>query len=146
MAKFKVGEKVILSKRMYEECSGLEWSGRAEQKMRVDGFLIVSEVFKPRAYIMEGLPAITFAEEWLEPYMDQTPSPLHLGRAAYMPRETWLPKEEVSVRDRFAMAALSGMLAHSTRYKPREEGADWHWSIAKEAYELADAMMEARKI
>lgn len=58
------------------------------------------------------------------------------------------PKEgvtELQLRDQFAMAALTGMLAHSTRYKPREEGVDWHWSIAKEAYELADAMMERRK-
>ncbi len=53
--------------------------------------------------------------------------------------------EGLYLRDQFAMAALQGMLAHSTRYKPREEGADWHWSIAKEAYELADAMMERRK-
>ena len=58
------------------------------------------------------------------------------------------PEEEIEdlfLRDQFAMAALEGMLAHSTRYKPREEGANWHWSIAKEAYELADAMMERRK-
>lgn len=53
--------------------------------------------------------------------------------------------ELLGLRDQFAMAALAGMLAHSTRYKPREEGADWHWSIAKEAYELADAMMERRE-
>lgn len=53
--------------------------------------------------------------------------------------------EGLYLRDQFAMAALAGMLAHSTRYKPREEGADWHWSIAKEAYELADAMMERRR-
>lgn len=62
-----------------------------------------------------------------------------------IPQGMFLPKEELSVRDRFAMAALEGMLAHSTRYKPREEGANWHWSIAKEAYELADAMMERRE-
>lgn len=49
------------------------------------------------------------------------------------------------LRDQFAMAALTGMLAHSTRYKPREEGVDWHWSIAKEAYEIADHMMLRRE-
>lgn len=32
--------------------------------------------------------------------------------------------ETITERDAFAMAALSGMLAHSTRYKPMEEGAD----------------------
>lgn len=54
--------------------------------------------------------------------------------------------EYPALRDHFTMAALTGMLAHSTRYKPREgEGVNWHWSISKEAYELADAMMEARK-
>ena len=141
MTRFKKGDKVVPSKLMYGDCSGSAWFERVKQMVRDDGFLVVSEVFEPRAYMMEGLPTILFSEEWLEPYIEGTPAPLHLGRAVYMPRE---PGEEFSVRDRFAAVALSGMLAHSTRYKPREEGADWHWSIAKEAYELADAMMERR--
>ena len=51
----------------------------------------------------------------------------------------------MTLRDYFAGQALAGMLAHGTRYKPRE-GADrnWHVAIADEAYELADAMLAAR--
>jgi hypothetical protein len=51
----------------------------------------------------------------------------------------------MSLRDWFAGQALSGMLAHSTRYKPREGApANWHQAIAEEAYELADAMLAER--
>lgn len=52
----------------------------------------------------------------------------------------------MELRDKFAGQALEGMLAHSTRYKPREDGVDWHWAIAKEAYELADCMLMVRDI
>jgi len=50
-------------------------------------------------------------------------------------------------RDWFAGRALQGMLAHSTRYKPRpvDAGRHWHDAIAREAYELADAMLAARE-
>lgn len=52
----------------------------------------------------------------------------------------------MSLRDRIALEALGGMLAHQRRYKPREVDCDlyWHQAIAKEAYELADAMLAAR--
>lgn len=41
----------------------------------------------------------------------------------------------------FAAAALQGMLAHPTRYKPREDASDnWHEAIAQEAFEIAEAM------
>jgi len=52
----------------------------------------------------------------------------------------------MSLRDYFAAQALNGMLAHSTRYRPRP-GANpvWHRAIADEAYEIADAMIDARK-
>ena len=51
----------------------------------------------------------------------------------------------MELRDKFAGQALEGTLAHSTRYKPREgAGIDWHISIAKEAYELADCMLMVR--
>lgn len=50
-----------------------------------------------------------------------------------------------TLRDEFAMAALNGMLAHGTRYKPRQLHYEtWHAAIAEEAYELADAMLAAR--
>lgn len=49
-------------------------------------------------------------------------------------------------RDEFAAAALNGMLAHTTRYKPRHTDCELHWhqAIAKEAYEIADAMVAER--
>lgn len=48
-------------------------------------------------------------------------------------------------RDDNARAALSGMLAHPRRYKPREGApSHWHDAIAQEAYDLADAMERAR--
>lgn len=51
----------------------------------------------------------------------------------------------MSLRDRIALEALGGMLAHSTRYKPRPgSSANWHEAISEEAYEIADAMILAR--
>lgn len=45
--------------------------------------------------------------------------------------------EVVSMRDQFAMAALTGMIADPN-------GPDYR-SVPKKAYEVADAMLEARK-
>ena len=41
-----------------------------------------------------------------------------------------------------ATLAMQGMLAHPTRYKPREQDAHMHWhdALATEAFEIADAM------
>jgi len=40
--------------------------------------------------------------------------------------------------------ALQGMLAHSTRYRPRPGAPEnWHDAIAQEAVQLADAMLKA---
>lgn len=55
-------------------------------------------------------------------------------------REGW------TLRDEFANSAMQGMLSHSTRYKPRNPGADWHESISIEAYEIADAMLKQREL
>lgn len=53
---------------------------------------------------------------------------------------------KIELRDKIAIEALNGMLAHSTRYKPREgANPDWHLAIAEEAYEIADAMLEVRE-
>ena len=56
---------------------------------------------------------------------------------------------ELELRDRIAIEALNGMLAHPIRYKPIEtrEGVviDWHMAIAKEAYSIADAMLIIRQ-
>jgi len=45
-----------------------------------------------------------------------------------------------TMRDRFAMAALTGLLANEGMYSEH-----WH-TYSKHAYALADAMMEARKM
>lgn len=50
----------------------------------------------------------------------------------------------MTARDCIALGALSGMLAHATRYRPRKEGQDWHEAIAEEAYEIAEAMVTHR--
>ena len=51
----------------------------------------------------------------------------------------------MTLRDKIAIEALGGMLAHSTRYRPREgASADWHVAIAEEAYQIADAMLAER--
>lgn len=51
----------------------------------------------------------------------------------------------MSLRDWFAGQALLGMLAHSTRYRPREgASSNWHDAIAEEAGQLADAMLAER--
>ena len=47
--------------------------------------------------------------------------------------------------DDFAEVALAGMLAHPKRYQPRAgDPSNWHDAIAKEAYEIAEAMNRAR--
>lgn len=49
-------------------------------------------------------------------------------------------------RDLVAMLALNGMLSHPTRYKPRPSASkNWHEAIAEEAYQIADAMLIARR-
>lgn len=52
----------------------------------------------------------------------------------------------MSLRDYFAGQALNGMLAHATRYKPPPSDTmmTWHQAIAKEAHEIADAMLAQR--
>ena len=46
-----------------------------------------------------------------------------------------------------SVAAMQGMLAHPTRYKPRECDKDVHWHIAmcREASDLADEMIKQLK-
>lgn len=45
-------------------------------------------------------------------------------------------------RYEIAKSAMQGMLAHSTRYKPRNPNMNWHIAIAEEAKELADALIK----
>jgi len=57
-----------------------------------------------------------------------------------------MTEEDVARIDIFAAMALNGMLAHSTRYKPRPgDPSHWHDAIAKEAYEIAHAMLRVSK-
>ena len=50
-----------------------------------------------------------------------------------------------TLRDYLAAQAMTGMLAHSTRYKPRDPAMAWHQAISQESYEIADAMLSARE-
>ena len=54
------------------------------------------------------------------------------------------PFEGMTLRDYAAIEALACMLAHATRYRPRDGRKDWHSAISEEAYQLADAMIAAR--
>ena len=51
----------------------------------------------------------------------------------------------MTLRDYFAATALQGMLAHSTRYRPRDRYQHWHDAISQEAYEIADSMLQERR-
>ncbi len=47
-----------------------------------------------------------------------------------------------TIRLKVAAMALQGMLAHSTRYKPREGASNnWHEAISEEAVQLADSLI-----
>ena len=53
----------------------------------------------------------------------------------------------MTLRDYFAVKALSGMLAHSRNghgYRPTDQSKHWHDAISEEAYQLADAMLAER--
>lgn len=56
-----------------------------------------------------------------------------------------VPSNGMTLRQYYAAKALHGMLAHPTRYQPRDcdKHLHWHDAIAKEAHELADAMIRA---
>lgn len=62
------------------------------------------------------------------------------------PDKNDLPIDGMSLRDYFAAKAMQGMLAHSTRYHPAQGYPEkWHDAISQEAFEIADAMLEARE-
>ena len=48
------------------------------------------------------------------------------------------PTQQITLRDQFAMAALTGLISET-------EAHAWH-KIPTVAYELADLMLEARKV
>lgn len=46
--------------------------------------------------------------------------------------------EQMTKKEMVAMAALQGMLAHPTRYKPNEQvKSDFHRAICREAFDIA---------
>lgn len=147
MARFKVGDKVTLSEKFYKDYPSLEkdnqWVKRLRRKVEKDGYITIAEVFD-FGYRNEELD-VYLPENWLEPYRDCEPSPPPCG-PGYIPREVWIPcdapayMEEFSVRDRFAMAALTGLLSSDKDCIIIEPS-----TVARAAYELADAMMERRK-
>lgn len=49
------------------------------------------------------------------------------------------------VRIQASIDAMQGMLAHSTRYIPRNPNMNWHNAIAEEAVELSNALIEELK-
>ena len=53
------------------------------------------------------------------------------------------PKNASQQKD-YAAVALLGMLSHPTRYRPRDEDKfrHWHDAIAKEAFDIAEAMAD----
>lgn len=55
-------------------------------------------------------------------------------------------QKTLTIRDQFAIAALQGLIAHSSENQPIFNTPDEAFSYyAKGAYAYADAMMEARK-
>lgn len=51
-------------------------------------------------------------------------------------------KLNLTKREQFAIAAMQGMLAHATRYKPRGGASEnWHEAISEESVQLADALL-----
>ena len=136
MAKFKIGDRVIPSKQMREQCEVSEWFERVKDKVKDDGYMVISQVYGSGTYIAEGLPSIVFSDEWLEPYRENIPKVLSKSIYGYnllLP----LPEDKLSVRDRFAMAAL--MCFRADLFTAPEY-------VAEKAYKVADAMMEVRKI
>jgi hypothetical protein len=56
-----------------------------------------------------------------------------------------IPFEPVTLRDQFAMAALTGILANGEYIYRGDSKDSYELLVLKYAYKLSDAMMEARK-
>lgn len=54
------------------------------------------------------------------------------------------PTHPATLRDDLAIAAIQGMLAHSTRYRPLNANTPWHEAMTNEAYQIADAALKER--
>jgi hypothetical protein len=51
----------------------------------------------------------------------------------------------MEIRDELAAAAISGMLAHNLVFPRSEDKTEFYKNMAKSSYEMAEAMLEARK-
>lgn len=109
---------------------GQEITGTIRRVMRIGSGIIVIDGIGEE----EGVPT------WHMSYKDLEP--------VDSPQEASIQEDCTALRDLFAINALNCMLAHSMDehgYIPRDGRQDWHSTIAEEAYELADAMLERRK-
>ena len=138
MAKFKVGDKVVPSKQMREQCEVSAWFERVKDKVKDDGYMVISQVYGSGTYIAEGLPSIVFIDEWLEPYRENIPKVLSTSIYDCNPIIP-LPEDGPTMRDEFAMAALKGLLSSGKDCVITEPS-----SLARVVYGIADAMMEVR--
>ncbi|ORE90213.1 hypothetical protein ATO13_23296 [Stappia sp. 22II-S9-Z10] len=129
--------------------SAVRWENAAQRKredttrLKPAAWLITRRVDGARRVALSPLPTEFGSTSSCACGQNETAVPLY----------TATPPDQVNVRlpdglrDQFAMAALNGMLSHSTRYRPRDEHRhmSWHDAIATEAYQIADAMLAARK-
>ena len=138
MGRFKVGDKVIPSKQMREQCEVSEWFERVKDKVKDDGYMVISQIYGNSAYQMKGLPSVIFREEWLEPYSENIPKVLSTSIYDCNPLIS-LPEDGPTMRDEFAMAALKGLLSSGKDCVITEPS-----SLARVVYSIADAMMEVR--
>ena len=138
MGRFKVGDKVVLSKLMLEKCEVSEWLERVKDKVEDDGYLVISQIYGTGTYIAEGLPSVVFIDEWLEPYSENIPKVLSTSIYDCNPLIS-LPEDGPTMRDEFAMAALKGLLSSGKDCVVTEPS-----HLARVVYSIADAMMEVR--
>lgn len=89
--------------------------------------------------------------------LSDIPPVLHVPRAfpgtTSFPNATGLPQTVhhmgLSAKVFVAAMLMQGMLAHSTRYKPREAPdipKDWHEAMAQEAFELTEALFARQRL
>lgn len=135
MGRFKIGDKVVLSEKAFRDAEGSLWISEVCEFLIKNKFLTVVDTSSAssRCYI-EEFPQYIFEESWLVPYIDCEPSPMYLDALHRRPL-MFLPEDELSVRDRFAMAAL--MCFRADLFTAPEY-------VAEKAYKVADAMMEVR--
>ena len=136
MARFKVGDKVVLSEKAFRENEGSLWLSDVCMFLGTNKFLTVGSTSSAASRCsIEEFSQYIFKESWLEPYIDCEPSPSCVD--AFQRPLTLLTEDGLSVRDRFAMSAL--MCFRADLFTAPEY-------VAEKAYKVADAMMEVRKI